>query len=341
MVVQDVIERLRSLQSVLSEKFRIESEIQDLPRALSTKIELVSRLKRSYIEKNAHYEEIKNRIRDLRLQMEEAERDREKHEQQMDQIKTQREYEALDKEIREASEREQNLRKDVQREEKVLAETSAELEREEQMIQSQEQELSEEQEKIKQDIESREQQLAELEAEEKELTPGLEDDLLFKFERIIRSKEGEGIVSLRKGVCTGCQMILSNQFVNDVRRGDEIRFCPYCSKIVFYLGEDEALYQSNDSEGLVDLMDEFADMDDDDELPGKRLSEDDEDSLDDTDVLDEEPLDLTSSDDDDIDDEEELEEDEDLDDDDDDDFDEDDEEFDDEDEEEEEEDEED
>ncbi|TVR92851.1 MAG: nucleic acid-binding protein [Spirochaetaceae bacterium] len=340
MVVQDVIERLRSLQSVLSEKFRIESEIQDLPRALSTKTELVSRLKRSYIEKNAHYEEVKNRIRDLRLQMEEAERDREKHEQQMDQIKTQREYEALDKEIREASEREQNLRKDVQREEKVLGETSAELEREEQMIQSQEQELSEEQEKIKQEIESREHQLAELQMEEKELTPGLEDDLLFKFERIIRSKEGEGIVSLRKGVCTGCQMILSNQFVNDVRRGDEIRFCPYCSKIVFYLGEDEALYQSNDSEGLVDLMDEFADMEDDDDLPGKRIGEDDEDSLDDVDVLDEEPLDLTSSDDDDIDDEEELEEDEELDEDDD-DFDEDDEEFDDEDEEEEEEEEED
>ncbi|MCA1754227.1 MAG: C4-type zinc ribbon domain-containing protein [Spirochaeta sp.] len=315
MVVQDVIERLRSLQSILSEKFRIESEIEDLPEALSTKIELVSRLKRSYIEKNAHYEEVKNRIRDFRLEMEEAERDREKYELQMDQIKTQREYEALDKEIREASEREQSLRKDVQREEKVLSETSAELEREEQMIQSQEQELTEEQEKIKQEIESRKQQLAELETEEKELTPGLEDDLLFKFERIIRSKEGEGIVSLRKGVCTGCQMILSNQFVNDVRRGDEIKFCPYCSKIVFYLGEDEALYQSNDSEGLVDLMNEF----------------------DETDVLDEEPLDLTSSDDDDVDDEEEeLEEDEDED-----DYDEDDEDFDSDDDEDEEEDEED
>ncbi len=339
MVVQDVIERLRSLQSILSEKFRIESEIEDLPEALSTKIELVSRLKRSYIEKNAHYEEVKNRIRDLRLEMEEAERDREKHELQMDQIKTQREYEALDKEIREASEREQSLRKDVQREEKVLSETSAELEREEQMIQSQEQELTEEQEKIKQEIESRKIQLAELETEEQELTPGLEDELLFKFERIIRSKEGEGIVSLRKGVCTGCQMILSNQFVNDVRRGEEIKFCPYCSKIVFYLGEDEALYQSNDSEGLVDLMGEFAEMDEDDDTAGKVVVEDDEDSFDETDVLDEEPLDLTSSDDDDMDDEdEELEEDEDEDED---DYDEDDEDFDGDDDEEEEEDEED
>jgi hypothetical protein len=281
-MVQDVIDKLKALQNVLSKKFEIEQEIKDLPRSLSTKTELVNRMKKSYIEKNNRYDEVKARIRDLRLRMEEAEREREKYEQQMDQIQTQREYEALDKEIRDATEREQQLRKELQKEDKVLEEMSEELEREENMIKEQEKELQEEQEKIEQDTQSRRDELQKLEKEEQELIPGLDEELLFKFERIIRSKEGEGIVPLRNGVCTGCQMILPNQFVNDVRKGDEVLFCPYCSKIVFYVGDEEAEYAETEAEGLADVVSSF---------------EDEDHGLEVEDVLDEEPLEIGSGDD--------------------------------------------
>jgi hypothetical protein len=282
-MVQDVIDRLKTLQDVLSKKFRIEQEIKELPRTLSTKTELVNRMKKSYIEKNTKYDEVKARIRDLRTRMEEAERERERYEQQMDMIQTQREYEALDKEIREATEREQQLRKELQKEDKVLEEMSQELEREEGMIKEQEKELQEEQEKIETDTESKRQELAELEQEEQKLIPGLDEELLFKFERIIRSKEGEGIVPLKNGVCTGCQMILPNQFVNDVRKGQDILFCPYCSKIVFYVGDEESSEEETEAEGLADVISSFADQD--------------EEGLDVEDVLDEEPLEIGSDDD--------------------------------------------
>ena len=275
-MVQDVIDRLKSLQDILSEKFRIENEIKDLPKALSTKTELVSRMKKSYIDKNAQYEETKARVRDLREQMEGAERDREKYESQMDVIKTQREYEALDKEIRDASEREQLFRKDLQKEEKILQEMSETLEREASLIKQQETELDEEQQKIKSETEAKQGQIAALVKEEKKLTPELDEELLFKFERIIRSKEGQGIVALRKGVCTGCQMILPSQFVNEVREGTGIRFCPYCSKIVFFIGDDEGGYSDTEAEGLSDIIEAYGD--------------EDEDSFDFEDVLDEEPL---------------------------------------------------
>jgi len=291
-MIQDVIDKLKALQDVLSKKFDIEKEIRNMPRALSTKTELVNRMKKSYIEKNNQYDETKARIRDLRARMEEAEGEREKYEQQMDLIKTQREYEALDKEIRDASEREQMLRKELQKEEKVLEEMSASLEREESLIKEQEDELEQEQEKIKSETEDRRHLLSDLEKEEKQLVPGLDEDLLFKFERIIRSKEGQGIVPLKKGVCSGCQMILPNQFVNEVRKGEDILFCPYCSKIVFYVGDDESTYAETEAEGLADVIDSFDDIEDD--------------GLDLEDVLDEEPLDLREDDEDDVGEEEET-----------------------------------
>ncbi|MFP4066370.1 MAG: zinc ribbon domain-containing protein [Spirochaetaceae bacterium] len=295
-MIHDTIEKLKSLQDVLSRKFEIEAEIRELPKALSTKTELLNRMKKSYIEKNSRYEETKQHLTDLREKMDAAERERERYEQQMDLIQTQREYEALDKEIRDASEREQALRKELQKETKVLEEMGEELSREESLIEQQEQEVREEQDKIKDETEAKKRSLTELEEEEKNLVPGLDEELIFKFKRIIRSKEGEGIVPLKKGVCTGCQILLPNQFVNDVQRGDEIRFCPYCSKIVFYMGDEQTELSEEESESLADVVESFGDE-----------------SLDVEGVLDEEPLQMGDAEaDEEIEDEEELEPDEEL-----------------------------
>jgi uncharacterized protein len=237
-MMNEVFDKLRTLQDILSQKYEIEREIHDIPKALTTKTELLNRLKKSYIEKNSKRERINDKIKSLRIKLSDAEHQREEYEKQMDQISTQREYEALDKEIRDATEKEQQFRKDILREEKDLEEINATLEREEKMIQLQEEELSAEQEKIKNESAAKQKVLKQLVAEEDDVIPGLDEDILFKFERIIRSKSGVGIVPIKTNVCTGCHMQLPEQFVNDVRNGDSILFCPYCSRILFYAEVD-------------------------------------------------------------------------------------------------------
>ena len=276
-MIQDVFEKLRNLQDILSRKFEIEAEIRDIPKTLATKTELVNRLKKSYIEKNEQNEQIKLRIKSLKEKMIEAEQSREKLEGQMDIIKTQREYEALDKEIRDASEKELQYRKDLQKEEKVLEEMAHTLEREESMIKEQEEELNREQEKIKDESESKRVLLKELEADEKKIIPGLDAEMLFKFERIIRSKSGLGIVPLKRGVCSGCHMILPMQFVNDVRTGKSIMFCPYCSRILFFQEDGEDAFYVDENEGIfeVDDFDVEDGGDEDEELLEEEEEEDD------------------------------------------------------------------
>jgi len=92
--------------------------------------------------------------------------------------------------------------------------------------------------------------------------------VLFKFERIIRNKMGRGIVAIKGGVCMGCHMILPAQFANTVRQGEEIVFCPYCSRILFYeeseQGEED-FFNDEDSGSLSDLDDMDDDYDEDDE----------------------------------------------------------------------------
>jgi len=51
-MMQEVFEKLRSLQDILSKKFEIERQIEENPKLVNTKLELLNRLKKSYLEKN-------------------------------------------------------------------------------------------------------------------------------------------------------------------------------------------------------------------------------------------------------------------------------------------------
>jgi predicted nucleic acid-binding Zn-ribbon protein len=251
-MLSEVFDQLQSLQEILSKKCDIENEVSEIPKLINTKLELLERLKKSYTDKSRINEDIQGRIKDYKQRMDEAEREREKYEQQMDKIKTQREYEALDKQIKDITNKEQDFRKEILKLETQLTEMATTLEKENLMIQKQEDEVKSEQVRVKQEIKEKQKLLKNLEKEEVKITPGLDEDILFKFERIIRSKAGIGIVAIKNGICSGCNIILTPQFVNNVKLGDGIMFCPECSRILFFPVnekiEDETFSEQEDEE---------------------------------------------------------------------------------------------
>ena len=114
-----VFDNLEKLQGILSEKYKVQEKIQEVPKQLSSQEELLSRLKKEYIEKNSKYEELKEKINSIKMELDEAVKSREEGEKGMDNISTHREYEALEKQISEASAKEADLRKELQKEEKI------------------------------------------------------------------------------------------------------------------------------------------------------------------------------------------------------------------------------
>ncbi len=267
MVMNETFDMLEKLQGVLVQKNRVSAAIDSAPKLLVTQEELLARLKKGYIEKNEQYESVRKHIADLKTQLFEAESARERSEKAMDTINTQREYEALDKEIREATEREQTVRKEIQKDERVYQDLDEELKREEALIQQQEQELNDRKDKLAAEISSLQSELKSLEKEEQSCTAKMEPDLVYKFERIVRSKDS-GIVKILGKVCNGCHMILPAQLVNDVRSSSKIKFCPYCSRILRFdeTSDDdgtEIFFSDEDAGSLADL-DDFSDEDDED-----------------------------------------------------------------------------
>ena len=287
----EIFNKLKSLQVILGRKYELENKINEAPKQLDSQGVLLDRMRKEFIEKNHVYESVKEKVLQLKKELDEAVSARESGEKNMDVITTHREYEALEKQISEASAKEAEVRKALQKEEKSLAELNDAIKTMEEMIKAQENDIAESRRTLDGQLDNLKAELAELNNRENEIIPGLDQEVLFKFQRIIQ-RNSEGIVAVKNGVCTGCNMILPAQFANEVHEGDSILFCPYCSRILFYEESEENTQETyfDDAGSLADIEDDFIDEeeideDTEDELFDEQEQElsDDEDDIDDED----------------------------------------------------------
>lgn len=299
MVTTEVFENLKSLQEILVQKYELEGKKSDAPKQLSNQEDLLAKTQKEFIEQKSNYDATQEKVTQLKAQLDEAVKSREEGEKGVANSTTHREYEALEKQITEAKTLEEQVRKDLQREEKDLAELNERLKNSEELIKFQESELNSSRESLNKELSSYDNKLAKLKVEEDKVTKNINmiyageenaelkaQEILFKFQRIIQ-RNSEGIVSVRNGVCSGCHMILPANFANEVREGEDINFCPYCSRILYYeeVSEDQAedYFDIGAAGSLAGLDDEFEDEDSeygDDEEKEERSEFDDEEEFD-------------------------------------------------------------
>lgn len=259
--MKEIYNTLSQLQDVLARMFEIEDKIKEIPKALADKEAVLQKTKITYLELHDKSEKVKEELKNLRIRLDEAGVKRETSEKMMETITQAREFETLQKEIEDVKNAEQTLRKSLIAKEKFYDELNMKLSVQEEIMAQQTQEVEEETAVKDALIAENQTILDEIVAKKNELAKDLDPNLVFKFERIIRNKGGVGIVPVHSIVCEGCHMTLPAQFVNDVRREDEIKFCPYCSRVLYY-------EESEDSEHLDALFDASDDVEDGDEEGG-------------------------------------------------------------------------
>ena len=297
MVTTEVFKNLKSLQEILVQKYELEGKKSDAPKQLGNQEDLLAKTQKEFIEQKANYDATQDKVAQLKSQLEEAIKSREEGEKGVANSTTHREYEALAKQVEDAKNLEEQVRKDLQKEEKDLAELNERLKNSEELIKFQETELNSSRDSLNKELSSYDNKLAKLKVEEDKVTKNINDiyskeenaelkaqEILFKFQRIIQ-RNSEGIVSVRNGVCSGCHMILPANFANEVREGEDINFCPYCSRILYYeeVAEDqqEDYFDMGAAGSLAGLDEDFEDEDsefaeDEDEESRSEFDEDED-----------------------------------------------------------------
>ncbi len=264
--MSEIFDKLKELQVVLAEKYEIKDNVDNLPKSLNSSMEGLEQFKTEFLQKQEECEAEKAKIAQLKSELDEAIKSSEESEKGMDNIQTHREYEILNKQIDEAKAKETELRNQIAKEEKILSQLNDDVSNLEALINSTESSVNEEKAELDDKIKKNQEELEKLEEQEKKISEGIDPETLYKFQRII-IRNTKGIVAVKGNVCEGCQMILPAQFANEVRKGDKIMFCPYCSRILFYEeGEDseENFFTIEETGSLTDFGDEDDLLDDED-----------------------------------------------------------------------------
>ena len=259
---KEVFTKLAKLQDSLKAKFRVEDEIKQLPYELKLKKAKLAKIKRDFEELNLSVKTIESECKTLRFEYDNAVVAHENNQKQMEVISTQREFEALEKQISDSHILEQNLLKQLHAKEKTLTQLQEDLEQQRLVLNEIEAEVNSEETKYGEILAEK---LEEKNKVEHDCNHIVEDyeisaDLFKKFSSIVKNKEGSGIVPIHDNVCDGCHMLLPVQFVNDVRGLENIEFCPYCSRVLFY--EETALASETDTMDIEEgSLTTFADDD--------------------------------------------------------------------------------
>lgn len=87
------------------------------------------------------------------------------------------------------------------------------------------------------DWETKQKNLEELAAQKKtereQSTGALNKALFEQYQRLRQGGRGSAVVPLRSEQCSGCHMKVSQNLINEVRRGQKLMTCESCSRIVY------------------------------------------------------------------------------------------------------------
>ncbi len=100
--------------------------------------------------------------------------------------------------------------------------------------------LNIEKETVQKETEEGKLQLENLDAEWKTVCAGIDDELHATYNKVKSNQSNAiGIVAVTDAVCQGCHMNIPPQMYNELQRGDSLKRCPICQRIIYWKDENK------------------------------------------------------------------------------------------------------
>ena len=225
----------------------IEIEISSIKKQLNTVDQRIEGVDKKLMDFNQTIEEQKSLINELNEKYRSYESDLQMHldsikksEAKLTSVKTNKEYQSSLKEIDDLKRMNSKLEDDmiefldrIEEAENLLKAKTAEFSELELHLKS-------EKEIIKKEAEEGRQRLGNLDAEWETISGGIEAAMLATYNQIKENHANKiGIVAVKDAVCQGCHMNIPPQMYNELQRGDSLKRCPICERIIYWEDQDK------------------------------------------------------------------------------------------------------
>jgi predicted nucleic acid-binding Zn-ribbon protein len=238
-VMQKDIELLLKMQEIdyyIGELERSKDYIPDMIENLKKEIDDCFESSKNYSERLT---EAKVEMKNLELEVNASKEALEKYQKQMLAIKTNKEYDALVKEIDECKE---NISSG---EDKILMlmgeieELTGKVEEYEGKCEEVKEENTTQLDTLQAQIDSVEEKRKIKEDERKNVQVRIPKQVMVVYERIRKGRGGMAVVAVKKRACGACFKQLEPQLIQEIKKGDRLITCDSCGRILVWTGEDE------------------------------------------------------------------------------------------------------
>ncbi|MBN3038893.1 MAG: hypothetical protein JW869_05685 [Candidatus Omnitrophica bacterium] len=232
--IQEQIGILVKLQEVDGQIYKLKDTLQKKPAEKEA-------LKEEFAQKGDRLKQREEELKaaqlkrkDKELDLEGKEKDIKKYQAQLLQLKTNKEYVTMQREIEGLKADKSALEDSLLELMDVIDRLKVEVQKEKENFAAEEKKLKEETVKIDQEVKQIEEKVAGLEGQRGQISVNVDKTLLSKYERILKAKEGLALVPAVGESCGGCHQTLPPQVINEMQMKDRIVTCDFCARLLYW-----------------------------------------------------------------------------------------------------------
>ncbi len=238
-IPKEQIDTLIRIQELEKQACLVNAKLNDVPKkmeALDLNLEL---LKESGFAMESELKDLKKKYRAMEDEIRFSQSQEKKNQEKLRSVKTNKEYQSSLKEI-------EDLKKKMSAMEDDMLQVLEEIDHLESLVSEKRneaeilsQKIEEDKKAIQKESDTSEKNLANI-REKIEEAIKVVDPALFNRYNWVQQKVGRlAIVSVVKAVCQGCHLNIPPQMYNELHRGDTIKFCPHCQRMIYWNGGSE------------------------------------------------------------------------------------------------------
>ena len=243
--MRETLEHLQQLQAIDTELKRLEELRGDLPLQVSQLETELNTIQSKLDEQEKTLEASRLERTQAESEIKDLETRRKKYQDQLYEVKNNREYDAVSQEIEavklKLEENETRVLEHMNQEDALVKEIE-EIKKE---IESLKKQCDEKKSKLNEKLAATEKEELMFKDKRDKIVPHIQPRLISAYERIRKAKNGSAVVPIVRGTCGGCYKALPPQRILEVRQMNKLYLCDVCGRMLIW---DESVAEHNDPE---------------------------------------------------------------------------------------------
>lgn len=229
--MEETLRLLHQLQKVDSNLDDVEETKGDLPEIVKNLEDKIAVLTEKAAAKQKYIDEFVSSRNKADDDIKDFEEKLKKYKEQQYQVRNNKEYDAITKEIDFAEESVKTLGKQFENFENLMSVAKSELEEYTSALTEYSEALKERKEELAEVSKETEEEELKYNHQRQKIVTRLSKDIVSRYEKI-RSGRGKAVSIVRKNSCSGCGNRIPPQHIMEIRRNDKIYLCQHCGRII-------------------------------------------------------------------------------------------------------------